>query len=203
MSSTVDDYSRSFLPSELDTGSWDAVQPWVEALLAREIDSVEELRAWLRDVCSFHAAISHDRARRYIALTCNPADSPAHRPYLEMVEKFLPAAKPWLHKLNEFYVAAPFREQLGPEYEVLDRNVEVEVALFREENIELQTKASVLTQQYQKISGAMTVQFRGEERTMPQMGKFLEATDRETRYDARSEERRVGKEWRSRWSRSR
>lgn len=184
MSTTVEDYPRSFLPGELDTGNWETVQPWVEALLAREIESVEDLRAWLRDLSELQAAISEERARRYIAMTCNTEDEEAERRYLEMVETFLPAAKPWLHKLNEFYVAAPHRDELGSGYEVLDRNTEVEVALFRPENIELQTKASVLTQQYQKISGAMTVQFRGVERTMPQMGKFLEATDRETRHDA-------------------
>ena len=35
MSTTVEDYPRTFLPEDLDPGSWESVQPWVEKLLAR------------------------------------------------------------------------------------------------------------------------------------------------------------------------
>ena len=45
-------------------------------------------------------------------MTCNTADAEAEAAYLELVQNFLPAAKPWLHRLNEFYVACPWREHL-------------------------------------------------------------------------------------------
>ena len=41
-----------------------------------------------------------------------------------------------------------------------------------------------LEQQYQKIIGAMTVTFRGQERTLAQMAPFLEETDRAVRQEA-------------------
>jgi oligoendopeptidase F len=56
--------------------------------------------------------------------------------------------------------------------------------LFREANIPRETQLSELEQQYQKIVGAMTVTFRGEERTLPQMAPFLEETDRSVRKEA-------------------
>lgn len=176
---------RRFLPGSLDLGSWPAVEPWVRGLLERRIDSPAHLQEWLRDVSELQAAISEERARRYIAMTCNTEDAEAERRYLEIVQGFMPAAKPWLHKLNERYVACPHRGDLDAAvYGVLDRDIEVEIALFREENIPLQTEASVLSQRYQKLSGAMTVAFEGEERTMPQMGRYLEETDRDVRQRA-------------------
>ena len=185
MSEATLEFPRTFLPAEIDLGSWPAVQPWVERLLAREIGSAAELEAWLLDVSELQAAVSQERARRYIAMTCNTADTDAEAAYLEIVQNFLPAAKPWLHRLNEFYVACPWREQLDrARYGVLDRDIAAEIELYREENIELQKQASMLSQQYQKLSGAMTVEFRGEERTMPQMAKFIEETDRGLRQEA-------------------
>lgn len=179
------EFPRQFLPENLDLGRWDAVQPYVEQLLERRVGSAADLEHWLLDSSELQAAVSEERSRRYIAMTCDTEDTEAEQAYLQIVQEFMPAAKPWFHRLNEFYVASAHRAELNPgRYAVLDRDVEVEIALYREENIELQTEASVLSQRYQKVSGAMTVEFRGEELTMPQIGKHLEATERETRQEA-------------------
>jgi oligoendopeptidase F len=58
------------------------------------------------------------------------------------------------------------------------------VALFREENVPLETGEARLKQQYQKITGAMTVVFRGVEHTLPQMARYLDETDRALRQEA-------------------
>jgi len=179
------EFPRSFLPDELDLGDWSAVQPSVEKLLAREVADAEDLERWLLDSSELQSAVSEERSRRYIAMTCNTEDGEAEQAYLHLVEKFMPAAKPWFHRLNLFYLGCEARGQLDmARYGVLDRDVVVEMELYRDANIELQTQASVLSQKYQKISGAMTVQFRGEELTMPQLGKHLEVTDRAERQEA-------------------
>lgn len=182
---TTDGSRRHFLPADLDLGDWAAVEPCVRRLLDRELMDVDDLQRWLVDVSELQAAISEERSRRYIAMTCNTEDPAAERRYLQMVQEFMPAAKPWLHRLNERYVDCPLRQQLDADaYGVLDRDIETEIALFREENIPLQTDASVLTQRYQKLSGAMTVTFEGEERTLPQMARYLEETDGDLRQRA-------------------
>ena len=45
--------------------------------------------------------------------------------------------------------------------------------LFNDKNVALQTKVDLLSQEYQEVSGAMTVEFDGKERTMQEMAKFL------------------------------
>jgi oligoendopeptidase F len=67
---------------------------------------------------------------------------------------------------------------------VFDRDTQVHVELFRPENVPLETEEAKLGQQYQKLSGSLTVQFRGEEKTLVQMARYLEEPDRPTRQEA-------------------
>jgi oligoendopeptidase F len=62
--------------------------------------------------------------------------------------------------------------------------VQNHVELFREENVALETEEARLGQQYQKLAGSLTVQFHGEEKTLVQMGKYLEEPDRPLRQEA-------------------
>src|SRR6185503_20822936 len=64
------------------------------------------------------------------------------------------------------------------------RDTKLRVELFRPENVPLETEEAKLGQQYQKLSGALTVQFRGEEKTLTQMGRYLEEPDRALREEA-------------------
>ena len=58
------------------------------------------------------------------------------------------------------------------------------VELFRPENVALETEEAKLCQQYQKLIGSLTVNFRGEEKTLVQMGRYLEEPDRALRQEA-------------------
>ena len=69
-------------------------------------------------------------------------------------------------------------------YGVFDRDIKNHVELFRPENIPLETEEARLCQQYQKLSGSLTVNFRGEEKTLVQMGRYLEEPDRALRQEA-------------------
>src|SRR5207247_7353054 len=69
-------------------------------------------------------------------------------------------------------------------YEVCHRDTKVYVELVRQENVPLETEDAKLGQQYQELAGALTVQFRGEEKTLVQMGRYLEETDRPLRQEA-------------------
>ena len=69
-------------------------------------------------------------------------------------------------------------------FQVFDRDVKNHVELFRPENVPLETEEAKLCQQYQKLSGSLTVNFRGEEKTLVQMGRYLEEPDRALRQEA-------------------
>ena len=70
-------------------------------------------------------------------------------------------------------------------YEVFDRDTKLHVELVpARKTSPLETEEAKLGQQYQKLSGSLTVQFRGEEKTLVQMGRYLEEPDRALRQEA-------------------
>jgi len=182
---TAQTFPRSFVSADADLGDWEHIEPLLQSLVDRELGSAAELEQWLLDNSELMACISEERSERYIAMTCDTTDKEKEQAYLHFLENIAPRAKPYFHKLNEKHVACEFRAALDQaRYGVLDREVEAEISLFREENIPLQTDVAKLAQQYQKIIGAMTVEYDGEERTFPQMGKYLEEPDRKVRQEA-------------------
>ena len=184
-SQTKKEFARSFVPEGANLGDWACIEPLFQQLVEREIRAKADLEQWLLDHSELAACLSEEHSRRYIAMTCHTDDAELEKRYLEYLENIDPRCKPYWHRLNEKYVANPHRNELdAPRYTVLDRNIRAEIELFREKNIPLQTEESKLSQKYQKLCGAMMVSFDGKERTMPQMAKYLEVTDRAVRQDA-------------------
>jgi len=178
---------RRFVPKTANLGDWAQISPWFDELERRAsgCKTVSELERWLLDSSELSAALDEESSKRYIAMTCHTDNAEAEKAYLNFVEHIDPQVKPRQFKLAQAYVAHPLRPQLPKKrYEVFDRDTKVHVELFRPENVPLETEEAKLSQQYQKLSGSLTVQFRGEEKTLVQMGRFLEEPDRPLRQEA-------------------
>ncbi len=179
--------ARKFVPARIDLGNWAEIEPLFDRLETQiqAADSAIKLEKWLLDWGEFCAALDEESSRRYIAMTCHTDSAEAEKSYLQYVEQIEPALKPRQFKLEKLYLGHPLRKTLPKDrYEVLDRNTALHVELFREENVPLETEEAKLSQQYQKLSGSLTVQFRGEEKTLVQMSRFLEEPDRALREEA-------------------
>lgn len=176
------EYSRHFLPENADLGNWSSLEPFFENLEKRELESRRDLEQWLADLSELSAAIGEESSARYIEMTCQTDNPELEKAYLHYVENVLPKTEPCYFRLSQKYLASPARQQLPQDrFFVFDRNRQNEVALFREENIALQTQDEVLSQQYQKMCGEWTVEFDGREQTLPQLTKVLEETNRDRR----------------------
>src|ERR1017187_4735496 len=178
---------RRFVPQGIDLGDWGQIAPLFDQLEARAqgCASPADLERWLLDWSEFNAAIDEESAKRYIAMTCHTDNAEAEHAYLYFIEHVEPRLKPRQFKLARTYVGHPLRAQLPkPRYQVFDRDTQVQVELFREENVPLETEEAKLGQQFQTLTGSLTVQFRGEERTLIQMGRYLEEPDRPLRQEA-------------------
>jgi oligoendopeptidase F len=152
---------------------------------AAEANDAAALERWLLDWSELNAALDEEASRRYIAMTCHTDNADAEKAYLHFVENVEPQLKPRQFALEKIYVAHPQREKLPKQrFEVFDRDVKNHVELFRPENVALETEEAKLSQQYQKLIGAQTVTFRGEEKTLVQMGRYLEEPDRALRQEA-------------------
>jgi len=179
--------SRTFVPHSLDLGDWPQIAPLFDQLEARaaKANSTAALERWLLDWSELNAALDEEASRRYIAMTCHTDSADAEQAYLHFVEHVEPQLKPRQFALEQLYVAHPQFSQLPQaRYEVFNRDLKNHVALFRAENVALETEEAKLCQQYQKLIGAQTVTFRGEEKTLVQMGRYLEEPDRALRQEA-------------------
>ena len=177
---------RQLVPGQIDLGDWSALAPLFDAVEKKlsGASSVAELESALLGWSELSAALDEEGAKRYIAMSCHTDSAEAEKAYLHFVEHVEPQIKPRQFALEQTYLAQPLRAQLPKaRYEVFDRDLRQRVELFREENVALETEESKLGQQYQKLSGALTVQFRGEEKTLTQMGRFLEEPDRALRQE--------------------
>jgi oligoendopeptidase F len=178
---------RKFVPHTIDLGDWPQIAPLFEQLEKRAPDcqTTADLECWLLDWSELNAALDEESSRRYIAMTCHTDNPDAEKAYLHFVEQVEPQLKPRQFALEKIYVAHPVRGKLSPErYRVFDRDVKNHVELFHEKNVPLETEDTKLSQQYQKLSGSLTVNFRGEEKTLVQMGRYLEEPDRALRQEA-------------------
>jgi oligoendopeptidase F len=170
---------------EIDLGSWPQIEPWLKALGDCPLDTVTQVEEWLLDLSETHACIYEESSRREIAMTCHTDDEEIEKVYLAFVEEVKPKLKPWWDQLNRKFLESPGRKGLDSvRYGVFTRVLENEVSLFRDENVPLETEDEKLHQKYDKICGAMTVIFQGEEKTLPQMRKYQEETDRNLRHTA-------------------
>ncbi len=178
---------RRFVPANINLGEWPQIAPLFVDLEARaaRTGSAAELEQWLFDWSELSAALDEESTRRYIAMTCHTDNPDAEKAYLDFLENVEPQLKPRQFALEQLYVAHPCREKLPAQrFQVFDRDVKNHVELFRPENVPLETEEAKLNQQYQKLIGAQTVNFRGEEKTLVQMGRYLEEPDRALRQEA-------------------
>ena len=186
MRSTIDpqkEFPRRLVPPDANAGRWDEIERVGQVLLAQAPGTPEALERWLEDVSEVAAWVVEEGARRQIAMTSHTDDAERERAHLSFVREISPRWKQLTQRFNEAYLANPHRRALPAYYGVFDRKVENHVALHREENLPLQVTEAELGQQYQKLRGAMTVMFRGQEYTLEQVSRFLQDPDRTVRQE--------------------
>ncbi len=178
--------ARTFLPAVIDLCSLSELEEHF-GRLERELHearSAPALEAWLGHYDEVQAAMDEVRAKRYIAMTCQTDDPAREKAYLEILTVVDPWRKERQMGLLRAFCQHPSVDSLPEDYSVLRRSIEMQVRLFREENIARETEEARLSQQYQKVIGAMTVDFDGREQTLAQVSRVLEEPDRERRRSA-------------------
>ena len=81
---------RSFLDKSFTVTNWAELKPFFDNLLDREINSKEELLAWLRDRSELEAVLSEDGAWRYIKMTCDSTDDKIRDHFNYFIQEITP-----------------------------------------------------------------------------------------------------------------
>lgn len=178
----IEKIKRSFLPEDYQLTDWQSLEPYLEDLKNRKLDSREALQQWMKDVSEVEAVIGEDAAWRQIKMTLDTTDKVVEEAFTYFCMEIEPKMKPYFFALNKKLLDCPYTQELDKTvYYPYLRSVKNAVELYREENVPLEAEMSVLAQQYGVISGKMTIEHEGKEYTLQQAAKFLQKPDRELR----------------------
>lgn len=174
---------RKFLPENFSVTDWTNLKPYFDNLLARDLNSLVALRQWLHDRSELESVISEDLAWRYINMTRYTENQEYGKRYEDFVVNIQPQIAPVSDQLNKKAAASEFLATLEKEagFDIMIRSLKKDIEIFREENIPLYTEITTEQQKYAQISGAMTVEIDGQEKTLQQASVLLMSTDRKKR----------------------
>lgn len=173
---------RVFLPEEFDPVSWEVTEPYYHNLLSREIHSVSDLRQWLRDSSELDGALSEHGRWLYVRTTIDTSDEKAKAALINLYANVYPKMSVADQQLKKKFVDCPFVAELDHDlFFTTIRRIKKSVALFREENISLNTEMQVKQNGYDQIMGAQSIQYKGNELTIKQAESFMRSTNRAER----------------------
>ncbi len=174
----------SFVPKDLDGSSWESIEPSMNDLRDRKLSCSNCLETFIADRSSLSEVISEARARLYIDMTCHTDDEDIQKSWMQFVENVQPKLSEYSDILNRRLVEHEALDELPERFGILVNGIKTDIAIFREENIPLSTRATKLVTEYNEICGAQMVEFDGEQKTFAQMAIYFENTDRKIREDA-------------------
>ncbi|HEY9008974.1 M3 family oligoendopeptidase [Ohtaekwangia sp.] len=174
---------RKFLPEAFKVTTWEALKPYFDQLMERDLSSIDALKHWFKDRSELESIISEDLAWRYINMTCYTDNETYSKSYQDFIQNIQPQVAPVSDQLNKKAAASPFLDALAKEegYDIMIRTLKKEIEIFRDENVPLYTEINTETQKYAQISGAMTIEWEGKEVTLQQASVVLMDTDRKKR----------------------
>ena len=173
--------ARGYVPEDLDAKDWDSLEPIVNELKHRELSCSNCLEELIADASELSEHVSEAGALLYIAMTCDTESEEKKGEFMDFVSNVRPKLSEFSDALNRRIVEHPSVEELPDRYDLMLKGMRTDVEIFRKENIPLGVRQTELVTEAQGITGSMTVDFDGEERTFPQMSSYLESNDRNER----------------------
>ena len=157
--------------------SWPQIEPYFQNLASREL-TTDTIVEWMTDWSRLRECTSEMYNRLYVATTVNTADTEAERRFKTYLDEIFPSALAAEQEIKEKLLASGL-EIDG--FEIPLRNMRTEDALFRQANLPLLAKEHKLCTEYDKIAGAQTVTWQGEETTLAQLEPVYQNPDRDLR----------------------
>ncbi|MGB1286361.1 MAG: M3 family oligoendopeptidase [Aggregatilineales bacterium] len=160
--------------------SWAQFQPFTAALIEQEL-TAETINDWMADWTRFNTFVSEIGSRNYVALTVDTTDEAIKNRYLRFSSEIVPELQKVGDVLNRKLIDSGLTVS---GMDVPLRGIKSEIALFREENLPIEVQVRETETEHDEIKGAQTIEWDGEEKTVPQMNPVFMKKDRDTRKKA-------------------
>jgi len=156
---------------------WAKMQPYYQELADRPL-SASNATEWLSDWSHLRKLVDESYARLDLGNARDTTDEEAERRYYTFLEQIYSSIRAGEQKLKEKLLASRL-QPVG--FAMPLRNMQTEADLFREANLPLMTEEDKLGSAYDKIIGAQTIQWEGEEITLQQLREKTQTPQREVR----------------------
>ena len=164
---------KELSPSEIIDLQWaDFKEPYTE--LEKLTLTADTVRDWLANWTAVSDMQDEIYNRAYVATSVNTADKKAEDRFNAYMENIYPKAMAAEQKLKKKLLASGLSVD---GFEIPLRNMRAQADLYREENLSLRIEEEKLSNKHDKIRGAQTVQWEGEERTVRHMEVVLRDKD--------------------------
>jgi oligoendopeptidase F len=164
-------------PQEIISWTWSSIEPHFKDLETRLLNA-STVEGWLADWSSIGECIEEMYARLSVATTTNTADREAEKRMDAFLDDIFPNGMAAEQRLKEKFLAS----KLKPKgFEIPLRNMRAEADLFRESNLALLAEQQKLAIEFDKIYGAQTVKWEGEEVTLTRLAMNFQQPDRSRR----------------------
>ena len=156
---------------------WAQFEPYYNDLAGRTL-TAENVAAWLADWTRLGCLLDETGSRLYVATTVDTTDEAGIKRFYHFLETIAEPAQAAEQTLKTHLLESG----LQPEgFAIPLRNMRTAAALFQEANLPLFTQEQKFSNEYDKIVGAQTVEWEGEEKTLPQMQPVYQDADRAKR----------------------
>lgn len=159
------------------SGKWESYEPAFAELMQRPFDQASAA-AWLKDWSDLSRIFDETYTQAYIDSTLDTTDEAIRDRYLAMVENVIPKVAQANQDLKVRLLESGYQND---EIRLMLRDMQNEADLFREENIRLATEITKLTNQYDQLTGGVTINWDGEPINMSQISVYLQDQDRSVR----------------------
>ena len=164
---------------ELNPLEWSTIQPHVDALLDAEL-TPENVRAWLQQWSDLASVLYETQVKIQRAMSEDTTDKEAETQFKTLVEEILPKARIADQALRDRLLALEGYAPAEDEVELLKR-FQAEARVYDENNVPILSELMKLGQQYDKITGGLSIDWDGRTETVPQAEGHLRQTDRTER----------------------
>ncbi|KLA25542.1 M3 family oligoendopeptidase [Bacillus cereus] len=156
-------------------------------LLNKEISSKLELENWLKKQSTVIWEIEEQLTSHYIAFQCNTNNKKIKDTFEYDQQYVRPLLKRYQNSFDNKYLESPFRMELDvKKFSLLDKRIKNAQTLFCEKNIDLEITEDKLVTEYFEITGGLTAQWDGEEKTVTELQSYLQDPDRHIRKKAKT-----------------
>ena len=158
--------------------TWKDHAPYFSDLETRILNE-SSMEAWLDDWSALASCLDEQFTRLQVMTSQHTADEGLQKQFDLFLDEVQPPAKTADQKLKEKLLASGLHPR---GFENARRMMQTEADIFHEENLPLQAEEQKLSNEYERIMGATTVIWEGEEKTFWQMWMiFSYESEREVR----------------------